>query len=112
MAVSDTNLLYPLDSARLLAQANHWYRVGLTAKLMFAHLRLSVCSTLSPLGTLARKMMKRHWAPTILDGHAYHGRPQKPRRLILVHCLGYEHGSVESLLTIVSSGRGMLCIGS
>ncbi|KAH5345090.1 hypothetical protein HBI33_229630 [Parastagonospora nodorum] len=32
--------------------------------------------------TSAPTMMIRHWAPTILDGYAYHGRPQKPRRLI------------------------------
>ncbi|KAF2130518.1 hypothetical protein P153DRAFT_219855 [Dothidotthia symphoricarpi CBS 119687] len=32
-------------------------------------------------------MMIRHWAPTILDGYAYYGRPQKPRRLILSCCL-------------------------
>ncbi|EMD68227.1 hypothetical protein COCSADRAFT_270357 [Bipolaris sorokiniana ND90Pr] len=25
-------------------------------------------------------MMIRHWAPTILDGYAFYGRPQKPRR--------------------------------
>lgn len=31
-------------------------------------------------------VMIRHWAPIILDGYAYYGRPQKPRRLILSHC--------------------------
>lgn len=37
---------------------------------------------------LAYTMMIRHWAPTIRDGYAYHGRPQKPGRLILAHHLG------------------------
>jgi hypothetical protein len=44
----------------------------------------------SLLYTPVHTMMKRHWAPTILDGHAYHGRPQKPRRLILLHRLDFE----------------------
>ncbi|EUC44506.1 hypothetical protein COCMIDRAFT_98013 [Bipolaris oryzae ATCC 44560] len=28
----------------------------------------------------SHSMMIRHWAPTILDGYAFYGRPQKPRR--------------------------------
>jgi hypothetical protein len=48
---------------------------------------LSVRSTLPPQFTTACKMMIWHWAPTIRDGYAYHGRPQKPRRLILMHCM-------------------------
>jgi hypothetical protein len=41
-------------------------------------------------------MMIPHWAPTILDGYAYYGRPQKPRRLIFSATF-YVHISVAEL---------------
>lgn len=41
-------------------------------------------------------MMIPHWAPTILDGYAYYGRPQKPRRLIFSATF-YVHTSVAEL---------------
>ncbi|KAF1911275.1 hypothetical protein BDU57DRAFT_524308 [Ampelomyces quisqualis] len=59
----------------------------------------------------ARPMMKRHWAPTILDGHAYHGRPQKPCRLRLAKRLRARKWLTRAWLTHRSCGRfTSLCI--
>jgi hypothetical protein len=57
-------------------------------------------------------MMKRHWAPTILDGHAYHGRPQKPRRLILLHRLDFKKMEVCRALLIRAVMVTMVTVAS
>jgi hypothetical protein len=78
-------------------QASNPSLAKLDTRRRYAHPNLS--------HALARTMMKRHWAPTILDGYAYHGRPQKPRRLILAQQL---HGSdwlIRAWLTHRSRGR-------
>jgi hypothetical protein len=54
--------------------------------------------------TLARTMMIPHWAPTIHDGYAHHGRPQKPRRLIHAPHLVFANNSPRALLTHSSCG--------
>jgi hypothetical protein len=66
--------------------------------------RLLVCSPLPLPSTLARTMMIPHWAPTIHDGYAYYGRPQKPRRLILVPHQVIAKISARALLTASSCG--------
>ncbi|EUC31752.1 hypothetical protein COCCADRAFT_100544 [Bipolaris zeicola 26-R-13] len=42
-------------------------------------------------------MMIRHWAPTILDGYAFYGRPQKPRR---TDCFSMSYMAVRTKLGI------------
>jgi hypothetical protein len=74
---------------RLKVFANQLHHTGFSSSLRTFSSHQLVRFTLPPLSSFARTMMIRHWAPIILDGYAYHGRPQKPRRLILPHYLRF-----------------------
>ncbi|KAH7083190.1 hypothetical protein BKA63DRAFT_146231 [Paraphoma chrysanthemicola] len=81
MAVSDTSSTREL----LPVCVNGSLLINATADSSPNARQLLVRAVLPSL-PLAYTMMIRHWAPTIRDGYAYHGRPQKPRRLIFTHC--------------------------
>ncbi|KAH7093095.1 hypothetical protein FB567DRAFT_163394 [Paraphoma chrysanthemicola] len=86
MAVSDTSSTREL----LPACVNGILLINAIADTSLKARHPLVRAVLSSL-PLAYTMMIRHWAPTIRDGYAYHGRPQKPRRLIFTHCSCFKH---------------------
>jgi hypothetical protein len=87
--------------------ANHARCTDLQLPWMNSPSPATVRSATPSLSTFAPTMMIRHWAPTILDGYAYHGRPQKPRRLICTQCLELWR-KMAKILTNMQQSRSMV----